>query len=133
MFTFLLKHFMGFLPYTLLFLFFFGLFGRYARLRHIPGPFLAKFSDFWRLVSVAQRRPQEVQLELHKQYGDLVRLGPNCVSVTGPDTIPSIYGIGKGFVKVRGPDPTPSRNSYCHSPTIMPPFKTLSMADELHH
>ena len=70
------------------------------RLRSIPGPWPAKVSDLWRLQLVYGRRPQEVHLELHRQYGDLVRLGPNCVSVTGPDTVQAVYGIGKGFVKV---------------------------------
>jgi hypothetical protein len=35
----------------------------------------------------------------HEKYGDLVRLGPNCVSMCVPDIIDSIYGIGKGYVK----------------------------------
>ena len=71
----------------------------YWRLRHIPGPLLAKLTDLWRLFLVYRRRPEETQLRLHRQYGDLVRLGPNCVSVSGPDTTLNIYGIGKGFIK----------------------------------
>ncbi|KAK5240673.1 hypothetical protein LTR40_013668, partial [Exophiala xenobiotica] len=46
------------------------------------------------------RDPHEVHLTLHKRYGNVVRLGPNCVSVTGSSAyIPQIYGIGKGLVK----------------------------------
>lgn len=71
----------------------------YAKLRHVPGPFLAKFTDLWRLLVVWRRDSHDTYLKLHKQYGDLVRLGPNNVSISKPDLIPSIYGIGKGFIK----------------------------------
>ncbi|KIW45728.1 uncharacterized protein PV06_04091 [Exophiala oligosperma] len=66
----------------------------------IPGPFVARFTDAYRALLVYRRRPHEVHLALHKKHGDLVRLGPNYVSVTGSRTyVPQIYGIGKGLVK----------------------------------
>ena len=71
----------------------------YWRLRHIPGPTLAAFTDLWRLVVVWGGRAEISYFDLHKKYGDLVRVGPNCISVSKPDVIQSIYGIGKGFVK----------------------------------
>ncbi|EHY52284.1 Cytochrome P450 monooxygenase [Exophiala dermatitidis] len=72
----------------------------YFFLRSIPGPFLAKFTDLYRLLLVLGRKPHEKHLELHKRYGNVVRLGPKCVSVTGSaGYIGQIYGIGKGLVK----------------------------------
>ncbi|KAK4549808.1 hypothetical protein LTR36_005109 [Oleoguttula mirabilis] len=71
----------------------------YAKLRDVPGPFVAKFSNLWRLLVVWRRDSHDRYLELHKHYGDLVRIGPNCVSISKPDMIQSIYGIQKGYVK----------------------------------
>ena len=92
--------FLQLLLYALLFLltlFYIG--GTYSLHRDIPGPFLAKFTDYWRLRTVWRRDSHDVYLALHKKYGDLVRIGPNCISVCKPDIIPTIYGIGKGYVK----------------------------------
>ncbi|EMC97728.1 hypothetical protein BAUCODRAFT_33451 [Baudoinia panamericana UAMH 10762] len=71
----------------------------YARVRDVPGPLLAKFTNLWRLIVVWRRDSHDVYVKLHEKYGDLVRLGPNCVSICKPDVIQSIYGIQKGFVK----------------------------------
>ncbi|KAL2439225.1 Cytochrome P450 monooxygenase [Exophiala dermatitidis] len=76
------------------------LLNNYFFLRSIPGPLLAKFTDLYRLLLVLGRKPHEKHLELHKRYGNVVRLGPKCVSVTGSaGYIGQIYGIGKGLVK----------------------------------
>jgi hypothetical protein len=71
----------------------------YYRLSHLPGPLLAKLTDLWRLLVVKRGDSHDTYLALHEQYGDLVRVGPNCVSISKPDAIPMIYGIQKGFVK----------------------------------
>lgn len=75
----------------------------WLRLRHIPGPFLAGCTDLSRLLLVWGRKSEVTYLKLHEKYGEVVRIGPNAVSVTGPDcdVVRNIYGIGKGFVKVR--------------------------------
>jgi hypothetical protein len=95
-----LPHIVVLLPYLATLFLFIHIFTCYWRLRRIPGPYLASISDLWRLLAVYRRRPQEIQLQLHRKYGDVVRLGPNCVSVSGPDMVSSIYGIGKGLCKV---------------------------------
>jgi hypothetical protein len=41
---------------------------------------------------------------LHSKYGDIVRVGPNKLSISDPAMIPIIYGIGSGFRKVRWPN-----------------------------
>lgn len=71
----------------------------FYQLNHIPGPFLASCTDLWRLFHVWNRRPELVHIRLHEQYGRLVRIGPNAVSVSDPDAIPVIYALNAGFVK----------------------------------
>lgn len=88
------------LLYSFLTLFIIGyLTFHYATHRNIPGPFLAQFTDLWRLWNVWKRDSHETYLKLHKKYGDVVRIGPNCISISKPDLIPTIYGVGKGYVK----------------------------------
>ena len=65
-----------------------------------PGPVLARFTDAWRFVDVWNRRPDITQVKLHRQHGDVVRLGPNALSFSDPAAIKTIYGLNKGFVKV---------------------------------
>ena len=73
----------------------------YATLRHIPGPFLAGCSNFWRLIIVGKGNSQDTFVQLHKTYGDVVRIGPNVVSVIGAEALSAIYGVGnKLFLKV---------------------------------
>ncbi|KAF4547581.1 Cytochrome P450-like protein 20 [Elsinoe fawcettii] len=60
-------------------------------LNRIPGPLTAKFTDLWRLITVWRGQAHEVQKRLHEQHGSVVRLGPNCVSVSDPDLIKVIY------------------------------------------
>lgn len=65
-----------------------------------PGPFLASLTDWWRFFDVWGRRPDITHVMLHRQHGDVVRLGPNCLSFADPAALKSIYGLNKGFVKV---------------------------------
>jgi hypothetical protein len=84
---------------TTILLFLSSIIRSYHRLSQIPGPLLAKFTDLWRLLTVKHGASHDTYVAMHEKYGNLVRIGPNCVSVSGPDTIPMIYGIQKGFVK----------------------------------
>lgn len=88
------------LLYSILFLVVIGhITATYADYRNVPGPFLAQFTNLWRFFLVRGRSSHETYLRLHKKYGDLVRIGPKCISISKPDMIPTIYGIGKGYVK----------------------------------
>ena len=69
-------------------------------LNKYPGPVLAGLSDWWRFFDVYGRRPDITHLRLHRQHGDVVRLGPNVLSFSDPKAIKQIYGLNKGFVKV---------------------------------
>ena len=69
-------------------------------LHRYPGPLLASLTDWWRFFDVLGRRPDITHLRLHKQHGDIVRLGPNTLSFANPQALKAIYGPSKGFVKV---------------------------------
>ncbi|KAL6366194.1 hypothetical protein LRP88_00291 [Fusarium phalaenopsidis] len=75
----------------------FGIYGQ--GLNKIPGPWLAGFTDLWRLFIVRGRRAQEVHIELHKKYGPMVRLGPRAVSVADPEALKIIYSPSSGYSK----------------------------------
>lgn len=63
----------------------------YWRLAHIPGPFLARFTNLWRFKAQNSKRWSERMIHLHEKYGRLVRIGPNHVSISDPDAIPIVY------------------------------------------
>jgi hypothetical protein len=69
-------------------------------LNKYPGPALARVTDWWRFWDVYNRRPDITQLALHRKHGDVVRLGPNCLSFSDPQAIKQIYGLNKGMTKV---------------------------------
>ena len=68
-------------------------------LNKYPGPFAATLTDWWRFIDVWGRRPDITHIKLHRQLGDIVRLGPNDLSFADPKAIKQIYGLNKGFVK----------------------------------
>jgi hypothetical protein len=78
-----------------------------AGLYPIPGPTLAGYTGFWRLVNVWKGRSQWTAIELHRKHGPLVRLAPNVVSVGDPKAVSTIYGLKSGFLKMSTPAPPP--------------------------
>ena len=70
-------------------------------LQKYPGPFLASLTDWWRFFDVLGRRPDITHNRLHRQLGDIVRLGPNALSFASPQALKAIYGPNRGFIKVR--------------------------------
>ncbi|CAG8220366.1 unnamed protein product [Penicillium salamii] len=72
----------------------------WLKLRHIPGPFLPSISNFYRMRWVLTKQAHLIHQEFHQRYGDVVRLGPNMVSISDPSAIRTIYPMRKGFVKV---------------------------------
>lgn len=69
-------------------------------LRSLPGPLLAKVSGLYRLSLVYDGHAPERYRDLHRKYGNIVRTGPNHVSISDASMIPTIYGIGSKFLKV---------------------------------
>ena len=53
----------------------------FSPLANIPGPLVARFTNFWWLRVVLRRKVHLDTIELHRQYGPLVRIGPNEVLV----------------------------------------------------
>lgn len=70
------------------------------RLRRFRGPYLARYSDVWKFwTTVTGWHKPPFQVRLHRNYGDVVRIGPNTLSFSHPDAIRDIYGVDKHFAK----------------------------------
>lgn len=75
------------------------LYRTYSRLKHIPGPFIAKFTNLYRFI-LARRGFLHLYLDVaHKRYGPAVRFGPNLVCICDPEAIPTIFNHRGGFPK----------------------------------
>jgi hypothetical protein len=70
-----------------------------AGLRSVPGPTVAAYTKLWRLYDVYRGQAHFTAIALHKQYGSVVRIGPNHVSLSDPSLIPLIYGTKENFTK----------------------------------
>ncbi|KAH8785751.1 cytochrome P450 [Diaporthe sp. PMI_573] len=91
---------------------------QYYRLSHIPGPFLARFSNIPRIWWVYNRDAHNVHITQHRQYAargskwaPLVRYGPNAVSVGTAAAVETIY-------RMRG-DPLLKSDFY----SVIPPMR----------
>lgn len=76
-------------------------------LRNIPGPFLAKWTNLWRVFNLLVGNPQQTQKQLHDKYGSVVRLGPNFVTLSDPRLIKVVYDARGKFLKVSSAPPDP--------------------------
>ena len=71
----------------------------FSPLRNIPGPLLAKLSQYYIiLVDVAGTRTSHIH-ELHKGYGSAVRIGPSEVSFSNIETIKELYAPATPYMK----------------------------------
>ncbi|KAJ4117574.1 hypothetical protein NW768_010939 [Fusarium equiseti] len=70
-------------------------------LRSIPGPLFARASCLWRLIRYFRGTWHDDVLELHRKYGQAVRISPGEVSFTDQDAIKGIYGHGKTVTKAK--------------------------------
>ena len=68
-------------------------------LGRIPGPLDARFSRYWMIKHSWQGDMHRTMINLHKKHGNLVRTGPNEVSVVDPSAIKKIYAAGTKFSK----------------------------------
>ncbi|KAK4646039.1 hypothetical protein QC761_206840 [Podospora bellae-mahoneyi] len=71
----------------------------WARHRKVPGPFFASISNLPRLRWAWSGEAHHVHMRLHEQFGRLVRLGPNCISIADPEEVLKIYGTGVNLKK----------------------------------
>lgn len=76
------------------------LYSNHKQLDHVPGPLLAGFSDFWRAWLQRKGELRGKLVELHQQYGPVVRYGVRSVSINDPRAVDIVYGSRAGFVIV---------------------------------
>ncbi|KAF4452110.1 hypothetical protein F53441_5043 [Fusarium austroafricanum] len=69
------------------------------RLRHVPGPFLAKFSYLWLARLALSGKQYEAHLELNKKYGPMVRVGPKEVLTDDLELLRKINGTKSLYAK----------------------------------
>ena len=60
-------------------------------LRHIPGPFLARFSRAWVTLHTLRGDMEHEQRRLHQKYGPLLRIAPDEVACAVPEAQKIIY------------------------------------------
>ncbi|RYP33768.1 hypothetical protein DL767_004635 [Monosporascus sp. MG133] len=72
----------------------------FHRLRRFPGPFAARLSNFYQasLYWRTYRLDLEVQ-KLHQIYGDIVRIGPNELSINDPKALHAIHSSSSPCTK----------------------------------
>lgn len=70
-----------------------------GKLRGIPAPFGAQFSNLWLLMVCRRGDRYKTVDEYHAKLGKVVRIQPNHVSIADDAAIPTIYGHGNGFLK----------------------------------
>ncbi|PQE12870.1 cytochrome P450 oxidoreductase protein [Rutstroemia sp. NJR-2017a BBW] len=69
-------------------------------LRHIPGPFLARFTRLWYCLSIYRGSYERENLALHRKYGPIVRIAPNEYSIDSPSACRTIYSTSNShFLK----------------------------------
>lgn len=68
-------------------------------LRDIPGPFWTRFTSLWYFNRVRHAQFEHDNIQLHQQYGPVVRLAPNKYSISDAPAIKTVYGTGSRFTK----------------------------------
>ncbi|KAF2101842.1 pisatin demethylase [Rhizodiscina lignyota] len=94
-------------------------------LNKYPGPSIAAYTNWWRFFDNLGRRTEYTHINLHRKYGDIVRLGPDCLSFADPKAIKIIYGLNKGFTKS---DFYPVQNAVSKGRRVQSLFSTLNEA-----
>jgi hypothetical protein len=70
-------------------------------LANVPGPFLAKLTPLWLVWQCMNYRRPRLDLQLHKNYGSVVRIAPNEIIFSNPAYFREVYGAGTKFTKSR--------------------------------
>lgn len=64
-----------------------------------PGPLLARFSNAWYAHRMIKGHFEQDNVQLHRKYGKIVRIGPNLYSIDDDAAAKVIYGHGTQFTK----------------------------------
>ncbi|TFB00394.1 Trichodiene oxygenase [Trichoderma ghanense] len=70
------------------------------RLRHIPGPLIARLTPTWYWYIAWKGIECRVIAALHKKYGPVVRIAPNEIDISDGAAVPPVYVDNGGFLKV---------------------------------
>ena len=70
----------------------------FSSLRHVPGPFLARFTKGWYFHSIYAGKHERDLIALHRKYAKpgqhyapVIRLAPNMYSISTPEKL--VYGV----------------------------------------
>ena len=63
-------------------------------LSQYPGPFLASLTKLWKVYHFTTLHLSEKLVQVHEQYGEVVRVGPNELSFRTPQALAPIYKSG---------------------------------------
>ena len=63
----------------------------HASLGQFCGPIIARLTRLWRPLNVLTGHAHETYLALHKEYGSVVRVGPDTLSISDPEMIRKVY------------------------------------------
>ncbi|KAI0377727.1 cytochrome P450 [Hypomontagnella monticulosa] len=69
----------------------------WRKLSKAPGPILAGCTNLWRAYQQYHGNLRQKLLDLHSQYGPIVRYGVHNVSISDPEVINIVYGSRAGF------------------------------------
>lgn len=72
----------------------------YRSLNKINGPFLASFTNLWKVWYAFTSSQKQFYVDIHHKYGDVVRVGPTELSFGNPQAIREIYGTQGSSQKV---------------------------------
>ncbi|KAL9609716.1 MAG: hypothetical protein Q9167_005541 [Letrouitia subvulpina] len=70
-----------------------------SHLKSFDGPFIAKYTNLWKLVVNYQGYGNKIQRELHGVHGSAVRIGPNHISLDEPGLVKTIYSPTGDYIK----------------------------------
>ncbi|KAJ8069260.1 hypothetical protein OCU04_002923 [Sclerotinia nivalis] len=70
-------------------------------LSEIPGPRTASWTRFWWVKTLYHKKTAHEMVRLDKEYGPIVRISPNSILVSDPETTRKVLGVGSIFA--RGP------------------------------
>lgn len=69
-------------------------------LRHFPGPLSARLTKLTHVARLLPRSDNFAQAhQLHQKYGDIVRVGPNELTIINPDAIAAIHSSSSKCIK----------------------------------
>jgi hypothetical protein len=84
----------------------------FGKLRQFPGPIWAAHTDLWRVYQLWTRRMPDTMLQMHEEYGPVVRIGPNDLSFQSADVFNDVYKAGRKFPKSNFYGMSLSQNKY---------------------